>query len=97
MLECPWERAQRVVTLGSRAPAFGMGRRNLHDQRVAERSLRAFIERLGTRIVGDVAPSFYPATIGVWSSVMPCWAVVAAVRGAKPSVGRSAADRRAAA
>jgi hypothetical protein len=45
----------------------------------------------------DVAPSFYPATIGVWSSVMPCWAVVAAVRGAKPSVGRSAADRRAAA
>ena len=45
----------------------------------------------------DVAPSFYPATIGVWSSVMPCWAVVAAVRGAKPSVERSAADRRAAA
>ena len=43
----------------------------------------------------DVAPSFYPATIGVWSSVMPCWAVVAAVRGAKPSVERSAADRRA--
>ena len=45
----------------------------------------------------DVAPSFYPATIGVWSSVMPCWAVVAAARGAKPSVERSAADRRAAA
>ena len=45
----------------------------------------------------DVAPSFYRATIGVWSSVMPCWAVVAAVRGAKPSVERSAADRRAAA
>ena len=45
----------------------------------------------------DVAPNFYPATIGVWSSVMPCWAVVAAVRGAKPSVERSAADRRAAA
>ena len=40
----------------------------------------------------DVAPSFYRATIGVWSSVMPCWAVVAAVRGAKPSVERSAAD-----
>ena len=45
----------------------------------------------------DVAPNFYPAAIGVWSSVMPCWAVVAAVRGAKPSVERSAADRRAAA
>ncbi len=45
----------------------------------------------------DVAPNFYPAAIGVWSSVMPCWAVVAAIRGAEPSVERSAADRRAAA
>jgi hypothetical protein len=26
---------------------------------------------------------------------MPCWAVMAAVRGAEPSVERSAADRRA--
>ena len=45
----------------------------------------------------DVAPNFYPVAIGVWSSVMPCWAVVAAIRGAEPSVERSAADRRAAA
>ena len=55
------------------------------------------LARSAIRATGDVAPSFYPATIGVWSSVMPCWAVVAAVRGAKPSVERSAADRRAAA
>jgi hypothetical protein len=45
----------------------------------------------------DVAPNFYPAAIGVWTLVMPCWAVVAAVRGAEPSVERSAADRRCAA
>jgi hypothetical protein len=42
----------------------------------------------------DVAPNFYPATIGVWRSVIPCWAVMAAVRGAEPSVERSAAERR---
>jgi Predicted membrane protein (DUF2142) len=46
---------------------------------------------------GDVAPNFYPAAIGVWRSVIPSWAVMAAVRGAEPSVERSAADRRAAA
>jgi len=45
----------------------------------------------------DVAPNFYPAAIGVWPSVMPGWAAMAAVRGAEPSVERSAADRRAAA
>jgi uncharacterized protein len=45
----------------------------------------------------DVAPNFYPVAIGVGRSVMPCWAVVAAVRGAEPSAERSAADRRAAA
>ena len=45
----------------------------------------------------DVAPNFYPAAIGVWTFVMPCWAVVAAGRGAEPSVERSAADRRCAA
>ena len=45
----------------------------------------------------DVAPSFYPAAIGLWRSVWPSWAVVAAVRGAEPSVERSAADRRCAA
>ena len=45
----------------------------------------------------DVAPNFYPAAIGVWPSSMPCWAVMAAVRGVEPSVERSAADRRAAA
>ena len=50
-----------------------------------------------TVIGGDVAPNFYPVAIEVWSSVMPCWAVVAAIRGAEPSVERSAADRRAAA
>jgi hypothetical protein len=43
----------------------------------------------------DVAPNFYPTAIGVWRSVMPSWAVMAAVRGAEPSVERSAADRRA--
>jgi hypothetical protein len=48
-------------------------------------------------IVGDVAPSFYPTAIGVWWSALPSWAVVAAVRGAEPSVQRSAADRRCAA
>jgi hypothetical protein len=32
----------------------------------------------------DVAPNFYPAGTGVWQ-VMPCWAVMAAVRGAEPS------------
>jgi hypothetical protein len=44
----------------------------------------------------DVAPNFYPAAIGVWRSVMPSWAVMAAVREAEPSVERSAADRHAA-
>ena len=44
----------------------------------------------------DVAPNFYPVGTGVWR-VMPCWAVMAAVRGAEPSGERSAADRRAAA
>jgi hypothetical protein len=34
----------------------------------------------------DVAPDFYPAAIGVWRSVMPSWAVMAAVREAEPSV-----------
>ena len=28
----------------------------------------------------DVAPNFYPAAIGVWRSVLPSWAGVAAVR-----------------
>jgi hypothetical protein len=37
-------------------------------------------------VARDVAPSFYPELIGVWRSVEPCWAVVAAVRGAEPSV-----------
>jgi hypothetical protein len=45
----------------------------------------------------DVAPNHYPAAIGVWTFVMPCWAFVAAVRGAEPSVERSAVDRRCAA
>jgi len=45
----------------------------------------------------DVAPNFYPAAIGVWRSVLSSWAGVAAVRGAEPSVERSAADRRCAA
>jgi hypothetical protein len=44
-----------------------------------------------------VAPNFYPVAIGVWRSIMPCWAVVAAVRGAEPSAERSVADRLAAA
>jgi hypothetical protein len=48
-------------------------------------------------VSSDVAPNFYPAAIGVWRSVIPSWAVMAAVRGAEPSVERSAADRRAAA
>ena len=47
-----------------------------------------------TRMRPDVAPNFYPAAIGVWPSVVPGWAVMAAVRGAEPSVERSAADRR---
>ena len=34
----------------------------------------------------DAAPFFYPLGIGVWWSVMPRWAVVAAVRCAEPSV-----------
>jgi hypothetical protein len=52
----------------------------------------------GTRITDsyDVAPNFYPAGTGVWQ-VMPCWAVMGAVRGAEPSGERSAADRRASA
>jgi hypothetical protein len=45
----------------------------------------------------DVAPKFYPVAIGVWRSALPCWAVMTAVRGAEPSVERSAADRRSAA
>jgi len=43
----------------------------------------------------DVAPNLYPAAIGVWPSVTSGWAVMVAVRGAEPSVERSAADRRA--
>jgi hypothetical protein len=38
------------------------------------------------RRFGDVAPNFYPAAIGVWRSVMPSLAGMAAVRGAEPSV-----------
>jgi hypothetical protein len=45
----------------------------------------------------DVAPNFYPAAIGAWTLVMPCWAAVAAGCGAEPSVERSAAGRRCAA
>jgi hypothetical protein len=41
----------------------------------------------------DVAPNFYPVAIGVWRSIMTCWAVVAAVRGAEPSAERGVADR----
>jgi uncharacterized protein YeaO (DUF488 family) len=56
---------------------------------------RILMDRLWPRrIEFDVAPNFYPAAIGVWPSVMPGWAVMA-VRGAEPSVERSAADRRA--
>jgi hypothetical protein len=40
----------------------------------------------------DVAPSFYPARGGVWRSIMPCWAAVAAVRGAEPSVDWATGD-----
>ena len=45
----------------------------------------------------DVAPNSYPSGTGVWPFLMPCWAVVAAVRRGEPSAERSAADRRAAA
>jgi hypothetical protein len=33
-----------------------------------------------------VASNFYPVLIGVWRSVMPCWAVVVAVREVEPSM-----------
>ena len=56
----------------------------------------ATVQRLEV-ITGDVAPYSYPFAIGVRPSVLPSWAVVAAVRGAEPSVERSAADRRCAA
>jgi hypothetical protein len=46
-------------------------------------------------ISSDIAPNFYPAAIGVWPSVTFGWAVMVAVRGAEPSVERSAVDRRA--
>jgi len=45
----------------------------------------------------DLAPFSYPIGIRVSAWVMPSWAVVAAIRGAEPSVERSVADRRAAA
>ena len=45
----------------------------------------------------DVAPNFYPVAIGVWWSILSSLASVTAVRGAKPSVQRSAAERRCAA
>ena len=57
--------------------------------------------RISTRsafsAISDVAPKFHPVAIGVWRSALPCWVVMTAVRGAEPSVERSAADRRAAA
>src|SRR5262245_3697292 len=37
----------------SRASAFGMVAPHFHDQRVAERGQRLFVESLGTRIVGN--------------------------------------------
>ena len=46
--------------------------------------LRVFAASRSRR--GDVAPSFYPAAIGVWRSTLPSWVVMAAVRGAEPSV-----------
>src|SRR5262245_30109107 len=74
------------------------------EAKAAASTLKKIGERLGTYLdtclleaskSGDVAPNFYPAAIGVWPSVVPGWAVMAAVRGAEPSVERSAADRRA--
>jgi hypothetical protein len=32
-----------------------------------------------------IAPESYPVVIGVGHSTLPCWAVMAAVRGAEPS------------
>ena len=89
-LVCNIEQTQRVNSV---SPL--LGRSLLMEARVDKFLHHHNLENFRKHL--DVAPSFYPATIGVWSSVMPCWAVVAAVRGAKPSVERSAADRRAAA
>ena len=44
-------------------------------------------------LVREVAPNFYPAAVGVWTFVMPCWAVVAA--SAERSRRWSAAQRTA--
>jgi len=48
-------------------------------------------------VADDLAPFSYPLGIRVSAWVMPSRAVVAAIRGAEPSVERSVADRRAAA
>jgi hypothetical protein len=68
-------------------------------RRSRQRFLRSkgFGRRFPSLSARDVAPNFYPAAIGVWRSVLSSWAGVAAVRGAEPSVERSAADRRCAA
>jgi hypothetical protein len=42
----------------------------------------------------EPAPTFCPATIGVGRSLMPCWVVMAAIRGAEQLVARTAAGRR---
>ena len=78
--------------------------RPLHDRVVVKR-IDAEEKSAGGIIIpdtakekpSDLAPFSYPSGIRVSAWVMPSWAVVAAIRGAEPSVERSVADRRAAA
>jgi hypothetical protein len=83
-------------------PRWRLSNENLHRFAGGRKGRRLLVApwrkpRPATVTSTGVAPNFYPVAIGVWRSIMPCWAVVAAVRGAEPSAERSVADRLAAA
>jgi hypothetical protein len=56
----------------------GSTRRSLRRPAGARTVLGFFAIAVG--MASDVAPNFHPGLIGIWWSIMPCWAVEAAVR-----------------
>jgi hypothetical protein len=70
-----------------RSPNLGRGSYHSCLSKAAISERRVIVDLIATSLLA----------IGVWRSVMPSWAVMAAVCEAEPSVERSAADCRAAA
>src|SRR5258708_7843137 len=61
---------------GLTASEVDVGRRQIVDALVVAQVIVVGDEGFdpSLELAGDVAPNFYPVAIGVWSSVMPCWA-----------------------